>query len=299
MIRESRGARPAAGAAGARHANQPHGSIGGRSLARDRRGAPRNGLFLVCLVFHPLHHRLRAVRGCGRAAGAAVVFGTGLLPSCWPQGDLSAYSEAWSPERGGRAGAGSDGARPAGADAGAGSPLAEGGGGASDGVVSAGDLPLDERTSNGAAADDGSARGDGGVPAPDTASEPCAGGVLGPDAARCYSAVSAAASWQSARDTCSEWRGALVKVETPEEDAFLSSLLAESFWLGGSDLEVDNLYVWTDGTPIFYGNWGFAQPDRFPGPDCVEKRGTPGRFWYDQPCDNARAFVCEKPVTSD
>jgi len=121
--------------------------------------------------------------------------------------------------------------------------------------------------------------------------------VLGPDGRECYRVVLSGAFWQDARDQCAAWQGALVKLETPNEDAFIGGIIAVSIWIGGSDTAFENVFAWTDGTPMLYGNWGPGQPDRFPGPDCVEKRDplTNG-LWYDQPCYNARAFVCEKAL---
>jgi C-type mannose receptor len=121
--------------------------------------------------------------------------------------------------------------------------------------------------------------------------------VLGPDQASCYRVSEADAVWQSARDQCVTWQGTLVRVDTAEEDEFIGTLVDVSQWLGASDLSLDNTFVWTDGSPVVFGNWGPNQPDRYPGPDCVEKRDGPGRLWFDQPCTNVRAFVCERAIT--
>lgn len=131
---------------------------------------------------------------------------------------------------------------------------------------------------------------------PDIPAAPCADGILSADATRCYIVSNAGAAWQAARDQCLAQHGTLVKVETAEEDAFLDTLLAVNMWLGASDTVTENVFVWTDGTAMPFGNWGPNQPDRFPGPDCIEKRATVGRQWFDQPCDNERAFVCEQPI---
>jgi len=124
----------------------------------------------------------------------------------------------------------------------------------------------------------------------------CADGVVSADQSTCYRASVVDATWQDARSACLTWQGALVKVESALEDAFVGGLVSTALWLGGSDTDVENVYVWTDGSPITFGNWGVGQPDAFPGPDCIEKRKTPGELWYDLPCYNLRAYVCEKPL---
>jgi hypothetical protein len=125
--------------------------------------------------------------------------------------------------------------------------------------------------------------------------EACPDGVLGEDGSVCYRVSLSAAAWQDAQAECVLWQGALVALETPEEDAFIDGLVTQSIWIGGSDTQFDNVYLWTTGAPMTFGNWGPNQPDRFPGPDCIEKREAAfARQWFDQPCENARAFVCEK-----
>jgi hypothetical protein len=219
---------------------------------------------------------------------------------CLPESDdLGAYAAEWSPAAGGGgASAGSSGSAGA---ASAPAPDAEAGAGA-DGVgagegVGGGDLPLAgvEAASDGAApAGSGGVAGASGGPS--EAAEACPDGVLGPDSTRCYLASEADAVWQSAREQCLDWQGALVRVDTAEEDRFIETLVSASQWLGASDTVFDNVFVWTDGSPLVFGNWGPGQPDRFPGPDCIEKRASAGGLWFDQPCDLARAFVCEKAV---
>ena len=131
---------------------------------------------------------------------------------------------------------------------------------------------------------------------PPSAAERC-DGVLDPAQSpqtSCYRAVTLPATWDNGRIDCVGWGGSLVQVDSFEEDLFIGELVTTKQWLGASDTLIDNVYVWTNGSPISFGNWGASQPDRFPGADCVEKRETLGRQWFDQPCYNERAYVCEK-----
>jgi len=133
---------------------------------------------------------------------------------------------------------------------------------------------------------------------PPSATERC-DGVLDPAQApqtSCYRAVTLPRTWDDARIDCVSWGGSLVQVDSSAEDLFVGELVSVGQWLGASDTLIDNVFVWTNGSPILFGNWGASQPDRFPGADCVEKRETPGRQWFDQPCYNARAYVCEKGI---
>jgi len=133
---------------------------------------------------------------------------------------------------------------------------------------------------------------------PPSAAERC-DGVLDPAQApqtSCYRAVTLPRTWDDARIDCVSWGGSLVQVDSSAEDQFVGELVTVLQWLGASDTLIDNVFVWTNGSPILFGNWGASQPDRFPGADCVEKRDTAGRQWFDQPCYNLRAYVCEKAL---
>jgi hypothetical protein len=214
--------------------------------------------------------------------------------------DLGAYAAEWSPASGAGAPSASAGSAGMSGVASAPAPDAGAGAGGGDGVGEGvgGALPLGGVggvSGNVAAAGGGGVAGAAGAPTAPTGA--CADGVLGPDQTSCYLVSEADAVWQSARDQCFTWQGALVRVDTAAEDQFIGTLVSVNQWLGASDIAFDNVFVWTDGSPVVFGNWGPGQPDRFPGPDCVEKRDGVGRLWFDQPCDNPRAFVCEKAVT--
>jgi hypothetical protein len=230
---------------------------------------------------------------------------------CLPSDDLSRYSAEWSEAASSGSGAsavgwvgaaGSSGVDSGGLSGASGAAATAGNGtGGAEGVVGGGMLPLagagglQPNVSSGDAGI-GTAEGAGGATSDDDA---CPDGVLGTDQASCYRVFLAPATWQAARATCVGVAGALVEVETPDEDTFINGIVGVSVGIGGSDTAIDNVFTWTDGSPIGYGNWGLNQPDRFPGPDCVEKRdGTSNRQWFDQPCTNERAFVCERAAAS-
>jgi hypothetical protein len=134
------------------------------------------------------------------------------------------------------------------------------------------------------------------LPSRDSAAEQCGDGVLDGAQTSCYLVATVPATWQGARGECVSWGGDLVKVESSAEDQLLAQLVTQDLWLGASDTALENVFTWSDGSPIGFGNWGPSQPDRFPGPDCIQKRGSEGRLWFDQPCDNSWLFVCEKAI---
>jgi hypothetical protein len=142
----------------------------------------------------------------------------------------------------------------------------------------------------GNAAEVADAASDGGAPVP----TPCPQGALGPDAT-CFYLADSLAAWSDAGQACLDAGRLLVQIDSAEEDAFIATLSPWSVWIGASDTVVDGTFVWTDGSPILFSNWGLAQPDAYAGPDCVEKREG-DELWYDQPCDIPKRYVCESPA---
>jgi lectin-like protein len=128
---------------------------------------------------------------------------------------------------------------------------------------------------------------------------PCPDGIANGPATTCYFVSTEALPWQDARTACRTWGGDLVMMDAPFEDAFVATLTTESVWIGGSDIASDNTYLWADGRPMpfgQFGNWAPAQPDSFPGQDCIEKREEQFERWYDRPCTAPFPYVCEKPA---
>jgi hypothetical protein len=170
-------------------------------------------------------------------------------------------------------------------------------GGASAGGSAAGGATAGGSDGRGAAPvdsppDAGDAAAGGGASTPG----PCAPGALGPDGATCYYLASTSASWFDARQTCLDAARLLVQLDSAEEDTFVAGLSSRSLWIGASDTAVDGTFVWGDGSPIVYSNWGPEQPDDYAGYACAEKRQDELELWYDQPCEDLRRYVCESQV---
>lgn len=96
-----------------------------------------------------------------------------------------------------------------------------------------------------------------------------------------------------------------MRVDTPEEDAFLAKRLWFPAWIGANDREEEGRWQWTDdgslffeggphGTPVegAYTNWFFGQPDDFFGEDCAIHKGHVNA-WWDVDCRHRFDFVCE------
>lgn len=82
----------------------------------------------------------------------------------------------------------------------------------------------------------------------------------------------------------------LVNLETAD-------ILKFSVWIGGSDLQVEGVFVWSDsGNNFTFTNWLGSQPDNARNNEhCVGMIALTGT-WNDWPCSHSTLFVCEKNI---
>jgi len=112
-------------------------------------------------------------------------------------------------------------------------------------------------------------------------------------------------NWSTAADFCEAVGLGLVRIDGPEEDAFVLNEIGSETWLGASDIDEEGQWRWRDdGTQFWMGDaTGSAVEDRYsawglgePGPaltdqDCLSTR--PGLGWQDSLCEGLRAYACE------
>lgn len=154
-----------------------------------------------------------------------------------------------------------------------------------------------------------------------------------------YEIVSEPMSWSDAKEYASAKSGNLVKIETFQEQIFLRSLMkdtattaadgggAKYFWLGGSDVQIEGNWKWTDGSEInaptittndLWGKGkgfeaGLSEPDNFmdnqhclamsletwpAGATNSEAFGSAGQ-WNDISCSNKLNFVIEYDISAN
>ena len=82
----------------------------------------------------------------------------------------------------------------------------------------------------------------------------------------CYKLFSAPETWSNAQANCNSFGAQLVKIESSEENDFLTNTFLTSsvvtYWVGLSDQVNESEWIWTDGSPLGdYTNWGGSNPD--------------------------------------
>ena len=154
-----------------------------------------------------------------------------------------------------------------------------------------------------------------------------------------YEVISEPMSWSDAKEYASAKSGALVKIETFQEQIFLRSLMkdtittaadgggAKYFWLGGSDAQIEGSWKWADGSEIsalsittndLWGKGqgfeaGLSEPDNFmenqhclamgleswPAGATDSEAFGSAGQWNDISCSNKLNFVIEYDVSAN
>ena len=108
------------------------------------------------------------------------------------------------------------------------------------------------------------------------------------DEGTCYSYfISTGINWQDARDICLAWGGDLATVTSLEENTLMYNTITagDDCWMGLSDINNENTFVWADGSSSTYRYWRIGQPSNGEGvEDCV---GTwIDEHWNDYLCNS-------------
>jgi hypothetical protein len=125
----------------------------------------------------------------------------------------------------------------------------------------------------------------------------------------CYVLVATPFEWEAARENCQQ-RGPgwdLTSIRTAADSRFVTSLVDEEIWVGGSDSVTEETWAWVDdgfefwqgegaeGQPLngAFVNWFDDEPNGSSSSDCM--RLLDDSRWADLECAELRPSVCEGP----
>ncbi|KAL4231022.1 complement activation [Mactra antiquata] len=119
----------------------------------------------------------------------------------------------------------------------------------------------------------------------------------------CYLFSREVQTWIGAMQMCREWEGHLVEIEDVSKNAFLTTYASyrnHKFWIGLTDVVVENTWVWMDSKQILYNqnyhNWHKGQPDNLNNDEnCVVLDNDFHYQWTDYPCTSLFHYICELP----
>lgn len=80
-----------------------------------------------------------------------------------------------------------------------------------------------------------------------------------------YKTFDSVVSWSAAQEKCLEMGGQLATVTRAEENTMIIQMAKmgkrDAYWLGATDKVKEGVWVWVDGRPMTYTNWGPYQPN--------------------------------------
>ncbi|XP_067468344.1 hepatic lectin-like isoform X3 [Thunnus thynnus] len=129
---------------------------------------------------------------------------------------------------------------------------------------------------------------------------------------KCYYFSTTTSSWEESRRYCHSQGGDLVKIDSRDEQIFLTKELSDKmnyhedrFWIGLTDSKEEGEWFWVDDSPLStsLSFWREHEPDNWDrenpkGEDCVRmgEKGRPAELncWSDKSCDVPQRIICEK-----
>lgn len=121
----------------------------------------------------------------------------------------------------------------------------------------------------------------------------------------CYMFFASPSSWPASQDACIALGGSLITVLDAADQALASQLAVNAdlatpdLWLGASDQQLENSFVWVDGTVLTFNVWRLGEPNNGGAAglpeNCVVIEGdNPAFEWDDRPCDRLQPYICER-----
>lgn len=109
----------------------------------------------------------------------------------------------------------------------------------------------------------------------------------------CYRLFQTKTTWGLARQNCLSYGGDLVSIHNKEEDDFVLSLKVNFWadsWYGGTDVQSEGVWTWSDGSPWDYSIIGWNPSNSRGNEHCLE-HSLDG--WNDDNCDKSANYVCK------
>ncbi|KAK5860187.1 hypothetical protein PBY51_021682 [Eleginops maclovinus] len=115
----------------------------------------------------------------------------------------------------------------------------------------------------------------------------------------CYYISTQRLNFEESRQFCTNMTSLMLIINNDDEQQFVKDAIAGKgyFWLGLTDLEVENVWKWDDGTLPAFTKWKPGQPDNWThghedGEDCAGLIHNAN--WNDFYCTDRIGFICER-----
>ncbi|XP_068444047.1 type-2 ice-structuring protein-like [Clinocottus analis] len=120
---------------------------------------------------------------------------------------------------------------------------------------------------------------------------------------RCFRYNPKPMTWARAEKNCVAMGGNLASVRDVEDYHAVQWVIMSSSheykeaWIGGSDAQEENQWLWSDGAPFHYTNWCPREPNNVHGKqNCLHMNHGAGKCWDDLQCSVRSPSVCAKKM---
>ncbi|XP_069561856.1 ladderlectin-like [Brachyistius frenatus] len=118
---------------------------------------------------------------------------------------------------------------------------------------------------------------------------------------RCFHYIPRPMTWARAEKNCESLGGNLASVHNIMEYHEIQRLIMsgsheyKETWIGGSDAQENNMWLWSDGQPFYYSNWCSGEPNNGRwSQHCIQVNYGDMKCWDDMQCNSRRPSVCVK-----
>lgn len=120
---------------------------------------------------------------------------------------------------------------------------------------------------------------------------------------RCFRYVPTQKTWADAEKTCLSMGANLASANGFDDYHNIQSLINTATtgfpeaWLGGSNAQQDDVWLWSDGTSFQFTHWCFGEPNNNHGNQhCLQMNYGDNKCGDDMWCNKVRPFVCAKKI---
>ncbi|KAM6977347.1 macrophage mannose receptor 1 [Aplochiton taeniatus] len=101
-------------------------------------------------------------------------------------------------------------------------------------------------------------------------------------------------NWEEARKFCKAIGGDLMTIHSGRDLTNAEFYTSDPAWIGLSSFDTNAGFVWVDGSPLDYVNWGFGEPNNYNDLEhCAEVHFFYGRNWNDRYCESYNDWICQ------
>ncbi|KAM9335189.1 ladderlectin-like [Symphorus nematophorus] len=114
---------------------------------------------------------------------------------------------------------------------------------------------------------------------------------------RLFCVVPQPMTWAQAEKNCQSVGANLASIHSIMEYRHIQILTDVETWIGGSDAEQPNHWLWTDGSRFNYNNWCPGEIQRGMGDqNCLQINYSAKKCWDDDVCSERKPSLCARRI---